>query len=143
MTQNGVHMICEKCSRTFRRERTIMGPQSAYSYLRAMANAKTERLVALYLSVAGWPIQRKTISIGTLANTPAHPREILGPAIRCNAYQYVIAHNHPSGNLEPSQEDILMTQNLREASDLMGIYLVDHLIVSRNGYTSLKERGVI
>ncbi|HET6372991.1 MAG TPA: JAB domain-containing protein [Candidatus Polarisedimenticolia bacterium] len=144
MSMEGTHLICEKCSNMFRRERAeILTPEAAYGYFRAMASAKVERLVALYLTTAGRPIRRATIAIGTLNTTSAHPREILRPGIACAADSYVIAHNHPSGSLRPSQDDLDFTRKLISASRLVGIELKDHLIVSRNGYTSLRESGLI
>jgi DNA repair protein RadC len=72
-----------------------------------------------------------------------HPREVFSDAIVDRAASIILVHNHPSGDTEPSQEDIAITKRLVEAGELLGIKVHDHIIVSKNGYTSMKERGVI
>jgi len=72
-----------------------------------------------------------------------HPREVFSDAIVDRAASIILVHNHPSGDTEPSQEDIAITKRLVEAGELLGIKVHDHVIVSKNGYTSMKERGVI
>ena len=99
--------------------------------------------MGLYLDVQSRTIHRETITIGSLNTTRAHPREILRPAIEHLAVGLVLAHNHPSGSLEPSDEDIAFTEAVQRATVLMGIELFDHLIVTATGYTSLRERGVL
>jgi DNA repair protein RadC len=70
-----------------------------------------------------------------------HPREIFYPAVQDNAVAIIVAHNHPSGNLEPSKEDIEITDKVKKAGEIMGIQLLDHLIISKNGLFSLSEAG--
>jgi DNA repair protein RadC len=72
-----------------------------------------------------------------------HPREVLGPALRVRAAALVVAHNHPSGDPEPSSEDCALTERLRDASRLLGLELLDHVVVGRTGFVSLRERGVL
>ena len=72
-----------------------------------------------------------------------HPREVFSDAIVDRAASIILVHNHPSGDTEPSQEDIAITKRLVEAGELLGIKVHDHVIVSKNGYTSMKERGLI
>ena len=88
-------------------------------------------------------LHRETISIGSLNTTRTHPREILYPALVHLALGFILAHNHPSGCLDPSPEDIEFTRAVQRAADLMGIELYDHLIVAGEGYTSMRERGLV
>lgn len=104
---------------------------------------KRELLMALLLNVKGEVESKEIISIGELSATNVHPREVLSPAIRKGAAAIVIAHNHPSGDPTPSDEDILATRRLLEAAKIVGINLVDHVIIGNGRYTSLKAEGVI
>jgi DNA repair protein RadC len=121
----------------------IGSPAQAYRELRHLARARKEQLVGLYLDAQNGLLARETISVGSLNTTRTHPREILFPAIAQLAMGFVLAHNHPSGSLEPSPEDLEFTQSIRRAAELVGFELYDHLIVSSRGYTSLKERGLL
>ena len=121
----------------------IARPRDAFELTRDVARARKEHLVGLYLDAQNGLIGRETISIGSLNTTRTHPREILYPAITLLALGFVLVHNHPSGCLEPSEEDIEFTRSVRRAGELMGIELYDHLVVAPNGFTSLRERGVL
>lgn len=100
-----------------------------------------EHLVVLCLSVANKINCLHTISIGTLGEAPAHPREVFKVAIETNSAKVILGHNHPSETLFPSNPDIQMTKNMIEAGKLMGIEVLDHIIVSGNEYISMKEKG--
>ena len=104
---------------------------------------KREVLVALLLNVKGEVESKETISIGELAATNVHPREVFSPAIRKGAAGIIVVHNHPSGDPTPSSEDIVATRRLLEAGRIVGIKLVDHVIIGNGTYTSLKVEGVI
>lgn len=108
-----------------------------------MLYEKREMLIALLLNVKGEVESKELISIGELAATNVHPREVLSPAIRKGAAAIVIAHNHPSGDPTPSEDDILATKRILEASKIVGIRLIDHVIVGNGRYTSLKAEGII
>jgi DNA repair protein RadC len=86
-------------------------------------------------------IHRETISIGSLNTTRTHPREILYPAIAHLALGFILVHNHPSGSLDPSDEDVAFTRGVHRAAETIGIELYDHIIVAKAGFTSLRERG--
>jgi DNA repair protein RadC len=125
-------------------DRTRLGrPRQVFRYLRRLGRARKEHLIGLYLDAQNGLIHRETISIGSLNTTRTHPREILYPAIAHLALGFILAHNHPSGCLEPSPEDVEFTQAVRRAGELMGIELYDHLIIGDRGYTSLRERGLL
>jgi DNA repair protein radc len=121
----------------------VSSPQEAYELVRDLKRARKEHLVALYLDAQNHLIQRETISVGSLNTTRTHPREILQPAILHSALAFVLVHNHPSGSLEPSRDDLDFTRSIARAAELMGVGLTDHLIVSPRGFLSLKERGVL
>jgi len=84
-----------------------------------------------------------TVSIGTLNMTQVHPREVFKIAILANANSIIVGHNHPSGNLTPSNQDIEVTNKLKEAGNMLGIQVIDHIIVSSTEAISLKEKGLI
>jgi DNA repair protein RadC len=81
------------------------------------------------------------VSEGTLTTALVHPREVFGPAIRLGAAALVLVHNHPSGDPNPSSEDLVLTERLRQAGETIGIRVLDHVVVGRAGYVSLAERG--
>jgi DNA repair protein RadC len=119
----------------------IARPKDAWRQTRDLARAKKEHLVGLYLDAQNGLIHRETISIGALNTTRSHPREIFYPAIAHLALGFVLVHNHPSGSLDPSDEDVAFTRSVQRAGETIGIELYDHVIVARNGFTSLRERG--
>lgn len=121
----------------------ISSPRDAWRQVRHIGSARKEHLVGLYVDSQNALIHRETISIGSLNTTRTHPREILHPAVVHLALGFVLAHNHPSGCLDPSTEDAEFTHSIKRAGELMGIELYDHLIVTRGGYTSLRERGLL
>lgn len=104
---------------------------------------KREILIALLLNVKGEVESKEIISIGELSATNVHPREVFSPAIRKGAAGIIITHNHPSGDPTPSEDDILSTRRLIEASRILGIKLLDHVIVGNGNYISLKVEGII
>jgi len=124
-------------------EPRISSPAEAYALVRDLKRARKEHLISLYLDAQNRLICRETVSIGSLNTTRTHPREVLQPAIVNSALAFILVHNHPSGSLDPSRDDVEFTRTMARAGDLMGISLYDHLIVSRRGFVSLKERGLL
>jgi DNA repair protein RadC len=120
----------------------IHGPEDAYNLLSPQMSTLTrEHFRGLYLNVKGGVIADEVISIGTLTASLVHPREVYGPAIESHCHSILIAHNHPSGDPNPSPEDIHITRELAEAGRLLGIILTDHIIIGRDSYVSMRERG--
>ena len=113
----------------------------SFALTRDLAHAKKEHLLGLYLDAQNGLIHRETISVGSLNTTRTHPREILYPAIAHLALGFILVHNHPSGSLDPSDEDVAFTRAVHRAGETVGIELYDHLIVAKGGFTSLRERG--
>lgn len=103
-----------------------------------------EHFVGLYLNSANALIAIHTVSVGTLNSSLVHPREVFKLALMVNAASVIVAHNHPSGNAEPSQEDLAVTRQLVEAGKILGIPIHDHIITTGGTtYASLAERGLI
>ena len=88
-------------------------------------------------------IRTRDVFTGTLNSSLIHPREIFREAVKFGSANIIISHNHPSGNPEPSKEDINISIRIKECGEIMGINLLDHIIIGRNNYTSLKEKGII
>ncbi|MFC4409896.1 DNA repair protein RadC [Chungangia koreensis] len=120
----------------------IRSPQDAASLLMAdMSSLKQENFVVLFLNVKNQVIHQQTIFIGSLNASIVHPREIFREAVKRSAASIICAHNHPSGNPNPSPEDIEVTQRLTEAGKIMGIEMLDHVIIGDHQFVSLKELG--
>ncbi|SHL55551.1 DNA repair protein RadC [Anaerocolumna jejuensis DSM 15929] len=122
--------------------RLINSPEMAAALGQQLFEAyDKEYLYAVYLTAKCEPIAIELISIGTLNATFVCPRDVIKTALLCSAHGFIIFHNHPSGgDIIPSKEDINMTKRLKEASQLIGVELIDHIILSDIGYVSLKER---
>ncbi len=121
----------------------LSSPQSVFAYVGSMATLKKEHLRGLYLDTRNRLVRDEIISIGTLNSSPAHPREVFYPAIDSSCAAVILVHNHPSGDPEPSELDISLTERLVEAGKILEIPLLDHLIVAKKGYVSLKDRGIV
>ena len=118
-------------------------PQLVFEYLREkIGKEKKEHFTIICLDIRN-NLLVDEVSIGTLSASLVHPREVFKKAILNNASHVVIAHNHPSGNPSPSEEDILTTKRLVDAGKILGIAVIDHIIVTQNAFVSLKERGFI
>jgi DNA repair protein RadC len=108
-----------------------------------MRRLRREHFVGFYLDSKMGLIAQKTVAIGTLNSSVVHPREVFSPAVSEGAAAVVLAHNHPSGDSEPSEYDLETTEQLREAGKILGIKLLDHVIVGAGGYFSFKEEGLL
>lgn len=120
----------------------IKTPKDAYEYLIDMRKMKKELFRGLYLDINNKLIYDELISVGTLTANLVHPREVFYPAISKRAVAIILAHNHPSGNPEPSEDDIEMTKQMIDVSRIMEIELLDHIIIGKRSYVSLKQRGL-
>jgi len=118
-------------------------PSQVHEYLKGMAYLAKEHVRALYLDVKNRLIREEVVSIGGLNSSPLHPREVIRPALLCSAAGIILAHNHPSGDPEPSPGDLEITARIKEACRLMEMELLDHIIIGDRGYVSLKDRALI
>ena len=121
----------------------ITSADDVYHHLGTFRNMEQEHFIVLTLNGASRIIETRIISVGTINQSLVHPREVYRPAIQDNAAGIIIAHNHPSGQLEASLEDKRVTKRLKEVGTLIGIELLDHVILSCEGYFSLREEGLL
>ncbi len=108
-----------------------------------MRDKKREHLMAIYLNARNEMIYKKPMFIGTLNASIVHPREIFALALEKNAAAVIIAHNHPSGSKEPSEDDIRITKRIAEAGKIMGVQLIDHVIITKKSYFSFRKNKMI
>jgi DNA repair protein RadC len=121
----------------------ISSPADVERLLRGrIANLDRENFVVVLLNTKNEVIETSTVSVGTLSASLVHPREVFKPAIRASAASVVLAHNHPSGKVEPSREDREVTKRMGEAAEILGVEVLDHVIVG-DGYFSMKEHGML
>ena len=124
-------------------ERAITSPQAVHSVVEAvlgLSKKTQEHFVVLSLNTKNVVIGVHTLHIGTVNASIVHPRDVFQRAILNNATSIIICHNHPSGDLTPSQEDIAVTKRIQASGDLLGIEMLDHIIIG-DGFLSLKEGG--
>lgn len=120
----------------------IEHPIHAYNLVKDdLLAEKRELFVVILQDVKGCSLGYHIVSIGTLTETPVHPREVFYPAIRNKAVSIILVHNHPSGDLTPSKQDYDLTHKLIAVGQLIGIPVNDHLIISDQGYLSLRQQG--
>ena len=118
-------------------------PEDVWNELRDLRHHKKEHFVIFYLDTRNQEIKREVISIGSLNANLVHPREVFEPAVRRLAAQIILAHNHPSGDPEPSEDDLEITKRLTESGKILGIEVVDHIIITKTGFISFKEKKLI
>ncbi|MFA5754103.1 MAG: DNA repair protein RadC [Patescibacteria group bacterium] len=121
----------------------ITSAKDAVFQLTDLRGLKKEHFIALYTNARNRLIYRETISVGNLTANLVHPREVFESALQCSASYIFVAHNHPSNDKEPSQNDIIITKRLVEAGKIMGIKIVDHIIITKDSYLSFREKGLI
>jgi len=123
---------------------SVTSPGELYNILREkISNFSKEHFYVISLDTRNNFIGIDEISIGTLTASLVHPRETFESAIKRHAAQIVIAHNHPSGETEPSEDDLKITKRLVDAGKIMGIEVLDHIIITRKGFLSFKEKNLI
>jgi DNA repair protein RadC len=115
----------------------INSAKDAVFYLQEIRKSKKEKLMALFLNARNQLLHKEIVSVGVLNANLIHPREIFKPAVDCLAASVILAHNHPSGDASPSEEDVEITKRLQEAGEIMGIELVDHLVVTDKDFKSI------
>ncbi len=108
-----------------------------------MSLLKQEILKVIFLNTKNIVIGTKDVFKGSLNTSIVHPREIFKEAVNKSSAKIIISHNHPSGDPTPSKEDINITLRIKECGEIMGIQLLDHIIIGKNGFISLKEKGFI
>jgi DNA repair protein RadC len=126
-------------------EAPVLGSwQALIDYLTIdMAHLKVERVRVLYLNAQNRLIHDEHVCDGSIDEAAIHPREVIRRALDLGAVALILVHNHPSGSPEPSRADIQLTNRIAEAGRLLGIVVHDHVIIARQGHTSLKAKGLI
>lgn len=118
-------------------------PKDVWNELKDLRSHKKEHFVIFYLDTRNQEIKREVISIGSLNANLVHPREVFEPAIKHSAAQIILSHNHPSGDPSPSKDDLEITDRLVKAGKILGIEVIDHIIVTKSGFLSFREKSLI
>ena len=121
----------------------ITNAATVCEYLESYRHLDREHFLAVTLDGSNRVIDTHIISIGTINQSLVHPREVFYRAIQDRAASIIIAHNHPSGSLSPSQADIKVTRRLKDIGKLVGIHIVDHIILAPDGFYSFQDEGEI
>ena len=127
------HLITEKT--------VVREAKDVLPYLKDIRSKKQEHFVCVSLNGANEVIECRVVTVGLVNTNQVHPREVFADPITDRAAAVIVAHNHPSGALKASPEDIALTKRLVQAGELLGIHVLDHLIVTEKGYLSLKHEG--
>lgn len=115
----------------------------AFRHFRSIQAMPQEVFAVMSLNGANKPIKTRWVTVGLLDCNQVHPREVFADPLMDRAAAIILAHNHPSGTLEPSAEDLALTKRLQRAGELLGIKVLDHLILGPDGYASMRQLGHI
>ncbi len=121
----------------------ITKPGDVLPLIDFLKDRKQEYFVCISMNGAGEVLGNRIVTVGLLDQSLVHPREVFADPIAERAASVILVHNHPSGSLKPSREDISVTKQLVEAGKILGIKVFDHIIISRKGYFSMQENGII
>ena len=126
-----------------KQNKKITNASDIYEELKEYRDKKQEYFLCIYLDGANHICETRIITIGILNQSLVHPREVFAPAVEHRCASIIVAHNHPSGILSPSSEDIKVTQRLKESGKLLGIELLDHVIFSKDSFMSMKDKDML
>lgn len=121
----------------------ILSVDDAYRYFKFLSKENQEMMVAIYLNSSNEVLHKQVIAVGSLNVVRVLPRDILFYAVKYNCNGIIIAHNHPNGKAQPSDEDIEFTERFIKLSNEMGFEVLDHIIVTKNDYYSFAQKGLI
>ncbi|MBP6734523.1 MAG: DNA repair protein RadC [Chromatiaceae bacterium] len=121
----------------------IVTPADLLPHVHHYADRKQEHFLCASINGANEILNIRVVSIGLIDRSPVHPREVFADALSDRAAAIIVAHNHPSGGVEPSQGDIQITAQLKASGEVVGIELLDHIIFNRTGYFSFLENGIL
>jgi DNA repair protein RadC len=124
-------------------KKRVARPEDVMQLVDEYRHKQQEYFICISLNGAGDVLAKRVVSIGLLNHSLVHPREVFADVITDRAASIICVHNHPSGSLEPSSQDIVVTRQVQEAGNLLGIQLLDHIIITRAGFSSMKERGLL
>lgn len=114
-----------------------------FAFFAELADETREMFISVHLDSKNFVLCRDVVSLGSLNATIVHPREVFKTALLSSAAAVLLVHNHPSGDPTPSREDLELTGRLKEAGELLGIRVLDHVIIGRGCYVSLADRGLM
>lgn len=117
----------------------VNNPQSVFDYLKPYGKEEQEHFIVVMLNGGGQIKNIKIVSVGLANKTLVHPREVFAPVIENRATAVIVAHNHPSGNIQPSNEDFEVTARLKKAGEILGVQVFDHIVFSAEKYYSFSE----
>ena len=137
--------VCELTKRKYRgkKPREIRGPEDVAKLVPQMKRLEREHFLVVLLNARHEVDAVETVSVGSLNASIVHPREVFKPAILASAASVVLVHNHPSGDPEPSEEDLSITKRLVECGELLGIGVLDHVIIASRGVVSFRSRQLL
>jgi DNA repair protein RadC len=138
--------VAEVTKRRYRRKapKPVRSPDDVVALVgRKLRVENREHFIVLLLNARHECVAVETVSVGSLNASIVHPREVFRPAVLAAAASVVCVHNHPSGDPEPSEEDISITHRLAQVGELLGIGLLDHVVIAARGAVSLRERGLL
>ena len=138
--------VCELTKRKYRgkQPREIRGPDDVVAVVGPkLRQEHREQFLVLLLNARHEVVAKETVSVGSLNASIVHPREVFKAAVLASAAAVVLVHNHPSGDPEPSEEDLSITKRLVEVGELLGISVLDHVIVASRGVVSLRARQLL
>jgi DNA repair protein RadC len=115
----------------------VRNSNEAYEFLKDISKKKQEHIISLFLNSRFEVLDKRVICIGSLDGVSILPRDIIIPALELNASSIIMAHNHPSGDPSPSNEDVLITKRIKEGLDLVGLNLLDHIVIGKDGWKSI------
>lgn len=121
----------------------ISTPKDILPLLTHYSDRKQEHFITISINGAGEVLNLRVVTIGLINKTQVHPREVFADIIQDRASALIIAHNHPSGSLKPSKEDIKITKTIKDSSKIIGINLLDHIIFTQKGYFSFLENDLL
>ena len=124
-------------------EVALTNPERVANLLADYKTKKKEYFLAIYLNARHFLLHKEIVSIGHLTGSLVHPREVFAPAFKNSAVSVILAHNHPSGDPTPSPDDIQLTQRIIDAGKILDISILDHIIVTKNDWVSMKQMGYI
>ncbi len=138
--------VCELTTRRYRGKRplVIRGPDDVVALVgKKLTRAQRELFLVVLLNARHEVLRTETISVGSLNASIVHPREVFKPAILASAASIILVHNHPSGDPEPSDEDLGITKRLVEVGEMVGIAVLDHVVLASRGTVSMRSRELL
>lgn len=136
-----IEQICAEALEEYKSKQAITGAGDVHQVCIAEAFMDKESIIVLALDSANKIINKHEVSKGTINRSIVSARDIMKSCIMDSAVSFILVHNHPSGNLNPSSEDKVVTNTLKQAGEILGIQMLDHVIVAKTGFYSFKEEG--